>query len=692
MTKPARLAKRTAEVYDNLKHGQGESRLPPGNKCLNTGLGQIQLVLPKGDKGQCLFRPWPAPNPDDPDNSVQLGRSSQALGHQSPWMVKAMGAVYAGFGDNKRTFLCYLSGDQTGIENCPYRSFTKACFQAEKAGKFHASDSMEWKGVWNKYIKGGKGRGPDIPMVTGIWHIQAHVYVNGEQKYLTAERPKPMGLMPDDPLPVIQMKETCGDKLRDLLDTEKGTEWEGEHPLAPYKYDPIGIFDPETRTMQGGMMIGVFKPNVFKLPLPPGSIDPKTNLPHPSPTPTTWDGKEPATELKIWAYHAYLRRKYAMAKSPPAPMYVPDMDAEETATMMSKLQYWLDDPKNPNSKGLLHIMCPEEQVDEIIQAFGEEPKLVEFALSGDAGWLTPDKKSALRGKKTFVNPGVAKVPDDPEVTDPETAGDEAPPPKAKPQKDVVVKPPTQGNLYEQLEQEQQEGAAEGEPESEPEPEAEAEAAPEEAAVPEEGAEAAPEEVPQEDVAAEAGTETDAEAEVNDAEAYDAPQSGGAAGEAYDPEADADGGATPPAPVAPKPAGKKKVPAVTVAPPNAQDEALFAPPPPIEDTPEGEEAAATDASMQQSLAKANKANQPPAAAAAANRAVQRKGPGAPPAAPAAPKPATAVAKPAQAPTAKPAAAAAPKPAQATAKPAQATAAKPAAKPAPAAAKPQAAKKK
>ncbi|HXJ71396.1 MAG TPA: hypothetical protein VNM37_01040, partial [Candidatus Dormibacteraeota bacterium] len=386
------MAPRKREIYDSRQHGTSESRLPPGNKCLNTALGAVQLVRPQGDKGQCVFRAWPQPDLDDPANMVRPNRNSQAPGDLTPWMVKVMAAAFVGLGEDKRTFLCYLSGDQAGAEASVYRRFTKTCYHASQAGKFHGSDNMEWKGTWNKYMKGSNKSGPAISDITGLWHIQGHVYVNGDQKYITAERNNtPLGMLDNDPLPVIQFSDNCGGMLKnDLLDTTKET-WEGDDPQAPYKYDPIGMYT-EGRTMHGGLLIGIFKPNIYKLPVPPGSKDPKdASKPHPQLTPTTWDGSVPKSD-RFWGYHAYLRQRYLAAQG--ATPMTADMDEAMTARMMNKYRFWFADPDNPSSQGILHLMSPEEEMREIAEAFCGEPKLVRFAL-GDQEHLFTDEINGI---------------------------------------------------------------------------------------------------------------------------------------------------------------------------------------------------------------------------------------------------------------------------------------------------------
>ncbi len=650
--------------------------MPPGNKCINTALGSVQLVRPQGDKGQCLLRAWPAPGLEDPANSVQPCRNSQAPGDITEFMVKVMAAAFIGLGEDKRTFLCYLSGDQAGAEESPYRRFTKTCFQAKKVGKFHGSDNMEWKGTWNKYMEGNKGKGgPAIPDITGIWHLQGHVYINGDQKYMTADRGfVPLGMGDNDPLPVIQITDNVGGKLKnELLDTPKDT-WEGDDPMAPYKYDPIGVFDPDTRTMKGGMFIGIFKPNVYKLPVPPGSTDPKNpGKPHPQLTPTTWDGQPPKTKAGIWGYDAYLRRQYIAEKGQPT--LTADMDAAQTATMLKKYRFWLPDPDDKTSQGLLHIMSAEEQMREIAEAYAAEPKLVRFALGDQSELFTDEIEAILNNKKTFVNPGVAKVHDEPDPDLQPEGEPEAPPAaRTKTAKDVVAPP---GDIHDYASEFGGDPSAPAEEEPDAESTAEVEAPPVD--------ETPAEEVP---VEAEAGVEGAPEGEPEAvAEGESNAELEPEAGAEVDPDGDPDGGAAPPAPPQPKPV-KKQPPLVKVIPPvgKASDKTLFDgdpdAPEPIEEAelePEVAEAAEVAATMQASLKKGaniNKQSAPPAATpatnAAAGRAVQRKGPAAPPAPPAG-KPATTVAKPTNRPApvsaAKPAAPAA-KPAAPAAKPAQA----------------------
>lgn len=646
MSKPSPLAPRKRSMYDSRQHGGSESRLMPGNKCLDTALGAVQLVSPQGDKGQCLFRPWPAPSLEDP-NVPQGCRQADDPNRISEWGVKVMAARFIGMGDDKRTFLCYLSGDQAGAEASPYCRFYWACYRAKKAGKFHGSDNMEWKGTWNKYIGqdagGGKGKGgPPITPLTGLWHYQGHVYVNGEQKYMTAERNfVPLGLGDNDPLPIIQVSEHCGDGLRDLV-MLANESWDGNDPAAMYKYDPIGVYDADSGTMVGGLMVGVYKPNVTKLPVPPGTKDPKNpGKPHPQLTPTSWDGTAPKS-ANFWGYETYLRRAYVAEKGQPT--LTGAMDAAQTATMLSKYRYWFPDPDDKNSHGVLRILTAPEQMREIAEAFSAEPKLVRFALEDDDELFTDEINGILNHKKTFVNPGVAKVKD--EAPDPEADPDaqpeaEAPAAKPKATKDVVAPP---GDIHDYASEYGGDPAAP----AEEEPDAEAAA---------EGDDAPVDETPVEDVPAEGeaeGGDPEANPEAEpDPEATPEP-------EAVDPDADPDGGAEPPPPPpAPKQTARKPAQPVKVGPPvgKASDKTLFDgdpdAPAPIEGgdeaDPEAAAAAETDAKMQQSLAKVPKAQPTPQTNAAAGRAAQRKGPAAPPAPPAKPaqapaKPATAVAKP------------------------------------------------
>lgn len=375
--------------YDSRAHSKEvRSSAPPDDKTLDPRCQlPFQLIRPQYNKGPLVFRPVPARDYDN-INNLASGRESAAQRHYSHFMFPVAAAKYFGAEDqSKFTFLLHQPGDETGRRNEPYTNFYWACYRANKEGVFAGGRS--WDARWNQLMVGGAGKGAAITKPTKLHFMQGFVYANGEEEYVGGEREFAKGEDPNESMCVLQLPASA-DSLFHMWDTPAET-FDGNPDVnfnAPYFFgDPVGTFDPATRTVQGGYFVCCFNPKITKL-------QPRTASNPTSPwLATSWNGQ--LDPKKIAGYEFAISRGLVVGGK----KLKPSLDNQQVERVAKSSFFWT--PSGENA-GILYFPSNEEKCEMMAQAFRSVPKLLEFAWFDRPEYLTPEVRKILGAAKSSV--------------------------------------------------------------------------------------------------------------------------------------------------------------------------------------------------------------------------------------------------------------------------------------------------
>jgi len=392
-TKPG-FRPRDPNLYTNEAYGRGASAAPMDDLCFNPKIGRITVLRPKGKDGPLWFRPSPAI--DYLDNTIlKPGRNSNEAGGQSHWYCRVDVASYIGAkGCPSKTFILKYPFDEE-TRDTPYQRLFFTAVAKAKAAKW--TNAGGWRADWNCLLPalgGSRNESAALTKPTAKGFVQASaVYINGKKDYTAGDRTStPLGMSDrDDPI-FIELSGAGGDALTKLLDRRRVDKNGDELPLndeQPWKSfyygDATGIFDLETRTVKGGLIIGIFNPREYQ------QIT----------TDTSWDGEV----RDIPSYEAALRNAW---KSPTTKaVFKADLDEKATRRVLDKWKFWFPaDPSDPKCEndGALRVMPIPEQARHVAQAFQTYPALLEFCWQ-ETDYLTKDVLAVLRQRRMAAVPG-----------------------------------------------------------------------------------------------------------------------------------------------------------------------------------------------------------------------------------------------------------------------------------------------
>lgn len=375
------------KYYTNERFGRAERGVPPGDYTLDASLPvAVEIIRPRYTEGPLVFRPWPQKDFDHPNENLQPGRNSASAYGQTQWILRVTAAAYVGIreGGQPATFLLYEPWADPDTKRLnPYRIFYRAASSAYKAGVF--ANGRNWHPSWNRLFLRSDGNREQISKPTGIWFVQGHVFANGDTEYVgdEADRALPLGLEPEDPLPIIQLSESAGENLVHLLDTRKD-HYEGDEeadPHLPFKYGSVvGLYDKATKTLRGGLFVSIYNPRKTRITA------------H-----TSWAGEY----REVQPYEAALSNKYEAQFKGRKLVFQPSMTAAQVAQVFAKGQFWLPG-EDPKDRGLLRFAPYEEQALWIARAFAPVAELVRLAFLDHPEYLTEEVKAVLNRRVTSV--------------------------------------------------------------------------------------------------------------------------------------------------------------------------------------------------------------------------------------------------------------------------------------------------
>lgn len=374
--------------YDSRAHSkENRSSAPPDDRTLDPRCAMpFQLVRAQYNKGPLVFRPLPSRDYDN-TNNLSPGRESAAQRHYSHFMFPVPAAKYFGADDqNKFTFLLHVPGDVERRRNEPYTNFYWACYKAHKEGVFAGGRS--WDARWNQLMVGSAGKGAAITRPIRLNFMQGFVYANGEDEFIGGEREFARGEDPSEPLCVLQLPQSA-DSLFHMWDTP-AESFEGNPDVdfsAPYLFgDPVGTFDPESRTVRGGYFVCCFNPKVTKL---------QTRQTNPT-SPwlaMSWNGQ--IDPKKVTGYEFAISRGLAIGGK----KIKPSLDNRQVERVVKSSFFWTP---SGNNAGILHFPSNEEKCVMMAQAFKSVPRLLEFAWFDRSEYMTADVRKILGGATSSV--------------------------------------------------------------------------------------------------------------------------------------------------------------------------------------------------------------------------------------------------------------------------------------------------
>jgi hypothetical protein len=313
---------------------------------------------------------------------------------------------------------------ETVVENVPfweepYVKFSKVAKDAAESGRF--ASNRKWDSDWNCLRSGSQ-------MAISKWKQQyfvvGSVYNNGPSlnlerehinytsgnKTVDKELPRngiPLGDLPDDPLVVSALSVSLGRKLLELLCTPKDKPGDGNFELNPsllYKYgDPCGIYDGNSRTVDGGVFVNIFNPDKVKLGLdktkPENSLQNAFNRQM-----ATYTSFKGVMDKEVIPYEVSLT---TMIPGPNGPMR-PSLTTEQVDNITAKhLFLWRESQADPADSFLLYEPTIEERCVWIAKAFKYTPKLVELCWMSNPEYLAFDSvKAILRNRKQLAIPAM----------------------------------------------------------------------------------------------------------------------------------------------------------------------------------------------------------------------------------------------------------------------------------------------
>lgn len=412
-------------VSRELKKAQEDgpsTSIPSGDYTINPEVSGVRLErfssIWSNENAKAVFRIWNHLDEKDPENNLYRGRrgsNMDELGGMSIYGPVVV-APFVGIGPKDATFpngqgqksTFIITKDAPRVRSLkwkkklsgvadvlkegipfwelPYPSFYDACKSAFKAGKF-ASGGPRWDSEWNALMDNSDGKanisdmkvryfmvghfyelGPDLNTqyrIIRTWDGQRETQISVERHGV------PYGLGENDPLVVAWMTGPAAEKVLELCRTLK-EEWEGDdeaNPALPYKYgDPCGVYDEETRCVNGGLIFTMFNPAMYQ---PEDSRH------------STWDGRIPAKD-EISSYQVAVSRGHTTADGT---KFSGDMDADATQKIFDKNLYPWREAEDEAGSTLLHESTVEEECVRIAEGFRDVPKLVEFAFTSHPEYL-----------------------------------------------------------------------------------------------------------------------------------------------------------------------------------------------------------------------------------------------------------------------------------------------------------------
>mgnify|MGYP006274419485 CR=1 FL=1 len=423
----------------------------PGDYCINPNLKNVRYErLRCYNGGRAVIRVWPMLDPTNPTESLSNGRIStqQTAGLAGMSISEPVVCVqYAGIKSESKhmppgeqanlvSYVIARSDQQKFVvEGVPYwdEPYVKlyvTCKRAKDSGQF--ANGKAWDASWNPLMVGQMA---ELCVFKKRYFVVCSIYENGEDFNLTRERVRyrkngqdvdkeyprngvALGDGAADPLVVLQLPISAGKKIFQLANLEK-QDWQGDEnadPAIMFKYgDPTGKFDPEARTVNGGVFFTLYNPTKL-------TIDKHT----------TFRGVVPP----IVEYEAAVSSKF---QAPNGSILPADMNQEKVANVLNKhVFFWKESDADGADSYLLHEPSIEQRCELIAKAFKPVPKLLEFAWMSHPEYLNFDSVAAIlknRRSTTVVKPTL-----EPEQEDDDFTQEEAPAPKAKPKAVLPPKP------------------------------------------------------------------------------------------------------------------------------------------------------------------------------------------------------------------------------------------------------------
>lgn len=407
---------------------------PRGDHTINSHISDVRLErigrCYRG--GKAVVRIWNTRTETDPNESLDPGRvgpRQDELGGMSlygpcavaPWVgitsddipnCKSEVATFIVSRQTPSTRSLKWKRDTYNVQkenipfwNLPYPVFYHSCANAYEAGEFGSGGA--WDPKWNRFMKGGMSssgtfRESAIATMKNRYFAVGHVYELGESMNTTrltytnrdkqvevVDRDGPFGLSEDDPLYVLWMSSDCGSKILELCQKQK-EDWAGdpdEDPAGLYQYgDPCGVFNPESGTVDGGVIFTIFNPKVWQ----------PENTKH-----STWNGVVPG-ERDVASYQVKVSPSYT---SDSGVKYSPSMTADEAGRVLNKNLFGWKEEGDDDDSYLLHESSVEEEATLTARAFADVPKMLEFAWMSHPEYLQYDSVQAVvKSRSQFVMP------------------------------------------------------------------------------------------------------------------------------------------------------------------------------------------------------------------------------------------------------------------------------------------------
>lgn len=396
--------------YSNAKHGmQQGGGVMPSDYCFNTRKHNLQVIYPNSKGGLVYFRPFAALDKQSSTPVLLPGRELIDAGGQSEWIVKVAVCKYVGTVQNARcSYVLYLPDHKEEKQKDPYVVLYNACFAAKERGQ--VGRGARWNPKWSALLTGSKQEGAKMSAPDHMWVAQGLCYMNDDKVYVSQRgRDEPMGARDDDPLTVVVMSSGAGRALLRLLDTpRKNIDAPDEDDLDNnFKYgSAVGKYNEETRRLEGGLIIGLFRPNGKTRieRLAPFSAKGKSDL-----VVTSFSG-----QLKdIQGYEVSLHRSLMIDKT----VYSASLSEKETDANFNKAQFFF--PDDENDDGVIEVLPLERRLELLANAFKDQKGLLKFGWYGHDEFWTPEVQKILRGTVTSTSPLADDDEDDTEDDDDE---------------------------------------------------------------------------------------------------------------------------------------------------------------------------------------------------------------------------------------------------------------------------------
>lgn len=417
MSEPSRLRRTIAprsfeQLFDSRKARESYSGSRAGiyQNIFNPAT-RVQVFQGFGKMGEeSIFRPMPPLDPQHPAERLFPGRYSCEPGHFSHWqqpylIAKWVGLPSADGSSSRITLVLGRPGDGRWMER-PYALLHRRLMMAKNG---RVADTRGFDVAWLRLLSGDSRSGPCLPAVTEHFFIQCFVYAGGVydsslgQTVLVNflhDRGQPLGALEGDPLPIFVLTRSTGQKLisgRESTDRRDGVEslLDRRRPEATdddvvrrrydrvFHYgDPVGTFDPATRTVRGGVFVHVFFPS-------------RTTRPSPD---STWNGQQE----EFQGYECRLSNRLPAGKG--GGTIGPDLDPALVDRVFDLADFW--DESSPGARdGLIVIPDVAEEAVRVVAAFPGMERLFRYAWYDHPEWFSSaDARTVLRGATSFVQP------------------------------------------------------------------------------------------------------------------------------------------------------------------------------------------------------------------------------------------------------------------------------------------------